>query len=75
MNQRSNRFLLGLTAVLALSLMVATLAMAARIIGDEGPNVLVGTEGHDRSSPRAATTSWTPWAAPTACAPARATTP
>ena len=46
--QRSNRLLIGLVAVLAVSLMTAALAMAATIIGDDGPNDLTGTDERDR---------------------------
>ena len=40
MRQRSNRFLTALTATAAVSLMAATAAVAATIIGDPSSNVL-----------------------------------
>jgi Ca2+-binding RTX toxin-like protein len=46
--QRSNRFLTALAAVTALSLTAATLAMAARIVGDASSNVLTGTDQRDQ---------------------------
>ena len=48
MRQRSSTFLVGLAAIAALSLASATVAMAATMIGDGGPNELVGSERHDR---------------------------
>jgi hypothetical protein len=56
MAQRSNRFLAVLTAVIAAGFMTATAAMAAKIVGDDGPNTLTGTDGRDliRATPAAA---------------------
>jgi Ca2+-binding RTX toxin-like protein len=48
MRQRSNRFLTALAAVAAVSLTAATLAMAARIVGDASSNVLTGTDQRDQ---------------------------
>ena len=48
MRQRSSTFRVGLAAIAALSLASATVAMAATMIGDGGPNELVGSERHDR---------------------------
>jgi len=48
MNQRSNRSLLGLLAAAALTLVFASVAMAATIVGDNGPNDLTGTDQRDR---------------------------
>jgi Ca2+-binding RTX toxin-like protein len=47
MRQRSNRFLTSLAVVAALSLTAATIAMAARIVGDASSNVLTGTDQRD----------------------------
>ena len=48
MSQRSNRLILIITGVIALPLVVATAAMAARLVGDDGPNTLTGTPFADR---------------------------
>jgi len=45
--QRSNRFLTILAVATALSLVAATVAMAARIVGDASSNVLTGTDERD----------------------------
>ena len=47
MRQPSNRFLTSLAATAAVSLMAATVAMAATIVGDASSNVLTGTEQRD----------------------------
>jgi Ca2+-binding RTX toxin-like protein len=46
--QRSNTFLLFIALVSALSLLTAAVAMAATIIGNDGPNNLTGTDQRDR---------------------------
>jgi hypothetical protein len=40
LSQRSNRLLIAISGAAALSLLVAAAAMAARIVGDDGPNTL-----------------------------------
>ena len=47
MRQRSNWLLTVLAVATALSLVAATVAMAARIVGDASSNVLTGTEQRD----------------------------
>ena len=75
MRQRSNTFFLLFAIVTALSLVTAAIAMAATIIGDNGPNNLTGTDQRDRISPEAATTRSMPWPGPIESSRVRATTP
>jgi Ca2+-binding RTX toxin-like protein len=51
--QRSNRFLTFLAATAAVSLVAASVAMAATIVGDASSNVLTGTDQRDRILARA----------------------
>jgi len=46
--QRSNSFLTSLAATATVSLMAATVAMAATIVGDASSNVLTGTDQRDQ---------------------------
>ena len=47
MRQRSNRVWVALLVGAAFSLLLATVAMAATIVGDDGPNTLNGTSRGD----------------------------
>jgi Ca2+-binding RTX toxin-like protein len=47
LSQRSNRLLTVIAGALGLSLMFAAVAMAARVVGDDGPNSLTGTPVRD----------------------------